>query len=134
MVRASLSRDGRFVAFDHADSGLVPGGYSWSEDVYVHGPYLSLSASPETVPRGQSLSLTMWTGKPGDPLVLALVDVSGVPLFQPVASGRFGVRGSWSVAGTPPAALQGTVVTFLGLGVAPSGRLERTGRQAVVLE
>lgn len=137
-IRAgAISDDGRFLAFDHRAPGLVSGDTNRNLDVFVRGPYLSLDVTwqdrDETVPPGPSLSLTTWTGTPGDACGLFVVRVDGVPLIRRLATGRFGADGTWSVTGTTPPALQGRVLTLLGLGLAPNGRPEQTDERTVTL-
>ncbi len=130
----SISGDGRFVAFDSAASNLVPGDTNGFKDVFVHGPYLTLEASPETVSAGATLTLTSWGGQPGGPALLAAVDINGTPLFLKIAFGTFDATGLWSVADTVPPGLSGIVATFLGIGIAPTGKVDLTNLEAITFQ
>src|SRR4029450_7935990 len=70
---ASISADGRYVAFHSLASNLVAGDTDATPDVFVHGPYPPLGAAPETVTAGATLALTTWKGQPGGQALLAVV-------------------------------------------------------------
>ncbi len=130
----SISGDGRFVAFESAATNLVPGDTNAKRDVFVHGPYLILEASPDTVSAGATLTLTTWGGQPLGLALLGVVDINGTPLFLTLAFGTFDASGLWSLGGTVPPGLSGNVVTFQSLGFAPTGKQALTNREAVTFQ
>ena len=100
-------------------------------DVFVHGPYLTLEASPETVLAGATLTMTTWGGQPGGPVLLAVVETNGTPLLVEIATRAFDPTGSWSIAETVPPGLSGVVAKFLSVGVEPTGEVGLTNLDTV---
>ena len=69
----------------------------------VHrGHDLFLSADPTSLLPGETLTLTMWEGRLGDPVYLYGVDVNGTPILKLVDAGTFDVQGQRIVSGTVP--------------------------------
>lgn len=130
----AISGDGRFVVFLSGASNLAPGDTNGKNDTFVHGPYLTLEAIPESVATGASLLLTTWKGLVGGKALLAVVGVNGVPLFQPAASGSFGGDGLWSLSRVVPPGIAGNVVTLQGFGFAPTGGLDLTNHETVTIQ
>ena len=133
-VGPSISADGRFVAFWSTATNLVSGDTNGREDVFVHGPYLTLSAESESVAVGEELNLTTWAGQLGGLAILWVVEVNGTPVSGPITSGLFDFFGLWSVSGTVPPGLSGLVVTFLAKGITPIGTVEATNRETVTFQ
>src|SRR6185503_366368 len=104
------------------------------DDVFVHGPYLTLSAESESVAAGDEMSLTTWLGEPGRLAVLKIVEVNAVSVSVPFVSGLFDAAGLWSVEGNVPFGLSGNVVTFRAIGIRPIGTVEHTNRETVTFQ
>ncbi len=130
----SISADGRIVAFGSISTNLVPGDTNFWSDAFVHGPYLTLEANPETVATGDAITLTTWTGLPGGASLLAVVDVNGTPLFVVMALGFFDADGLWTLTGTVPPGLSGNLVLFETLGIEPTGKVGISNEEAVTFQ
>ncbi len=129
----SICTDGRFVAFESQATNLVPGDTNGVYDVFVHGPYLTLEASPETVSAGATIAFTTWKGLAGGCVLLTMVDINGTPMWG-VAIDTFDVDGLWTLSGTVPPGLSGNVVTYLSVGFAPTGELQLTNLETVTFQ
>jgi hypothetical protein len=92
---------------------------------------LELQVSPQTVAQGDSLTLQLGEGNPGELHMLTVVDISGTPTFQSVLLGAFGSNGWWSLAGAVPAGFSGLDVTFQSLGFSRSGALVASNARIV---
>ena len=130
----AITPDARFVAFESYSSNLVAADTNATQDIFVHGPHLTLEADPEVVVAGSALSLTVWTGQASGLAMLAAVDINGTPTFTRVLSGKFDGNGTWSLSGTVPSSLAGNVITFLAFGIAPSGKAEVTNTEIVTIQ
>ncbi len=133
-IEPAISGDGRFVTFYGASTNLVPGDTNGWEDGFVHGPFLTLEARPEIVTTGSTITLTTWTGQAGGPVLLAAVELNGSSLFLPITSTRFDASGLWTLYGTVPPGLSGNVVTFVTLGIAPTGDVEISNLEPVTFQ
>ena len=131
---SSISRGARFVAFDSMASNLVPDDTNAAFDVFVHGAYLTLEATPETVAAGDTLAFATWSGQPAGPVLLAVVDVGGTALFQTLALGSFDGEGLWTLSGTVPAGLSGILATFQSFGQNPTGRADRSNAVRITFQ
>jgi len=129
----SIAGDGRSVAFASVVTTLVSGDTNGVSDVFVHGPYLTLEANPETVSTGDTLALTTWKGLVGACALLTAVDLNGTPLWT-LAIDIFDAGGLWTLSGTVPPGLSGNVVTFLSIGFAPTGELELSNLEVVAFQ
>jgi Tol biopolymer transport system component len=119
---ASLSPDGRFVAFESSAKNLVPGDANFAPDVFTRGPDLTLEARPSAPSGGATLTFDAWTGAALQPDLLVLTDVNGSATFVPALLGSFDVVGGWSTSATVPPGLSGNVLTFTLYGfVTPAG-------------
>ncbi|MEW6747924.1 MAG: calcium-binding protein [Planctomycetota bacterium] len=110
----SISADGRYVAFEGADGGLVPGDTNDEFDVFARGPELTLEADPGVVAPGQVLTLTEYKSVPGNPASLWVVSVNGSRTLMLVAAGNLGGDGNFVVSGIVPPGLSGESITFRG--------------------
>ena len=71
----AISGGGRFVAFHSDATNLVPGDTNKRNDLFVHGPHLTLEAAPDSAAAGATVTLTTWGGWPKGLTMLVLVDV-----------------------------------------------------------
>ncbi|MEW5980663.1 MAG: hypothetical protein AB1898_33255, partial [Acidobacteriota bacterium] len=117
----SISADGRFVAFMGLGSGLVAGDTNDTYDVFVRGPELTLEADPPVVGSDQPLTLTEYSGVPGNNASLWVVAVNGSRTLFLVASGSFGDTGAFVVSGLVPPGLSGVSITFRGYALGRAG-------------
>jgi hypothetical protein len=120
---ASISADGRFVCFHSIASNLVANDTNGTDDVFLHGPDLTLEADPQMPVAGATLTFSTWTGGSSAPSLLVVTDVNGTPSFFPALLGAFDVNGLWTFAATVPSGLAGDVITFETLGIVPSGKV-----------
>ncbi|MEW6743439.1 MAG: calcium-binding protein [Planctomycetota bacterium] len=123
---ASISADGRYVAFEGVGAGLVQGDTNADVDVFVRGPELTLDAEPTAVIPNSVLTLTEYKGVAGNLASLWALDLNGVATFLLVASGGFGADGNFVVSGVVPDFLSGGTVTFRGYAVGHSGSRVQT--------
>ena len=133
-VLPAISSDGRFVAFESGSTNLVSSDTNAAYDVFVHGPYLTLEATPPSPPAGAKLTFTTWTGLQQAPSLLALVDVNGTPTFMPAALMTFDPNGLWEVTTYVPAGLAGNVFQFESYGYVESGSVEVSNRAIVAFQ
>jgi len=120
----AISSDGRFVAFESGATDLVTGDTNSAYDVFVHGPYLTLEASPPSPPAGAKLTFATWTGMPLGQSLLALVDVNGTQTFLPVTIMTFDPNGLWVTSAYVPPGLKGNIFTFQTYGYVETGAVE----------
>jgi Tol biopolymer transport system component len=119
---ASISPDGRIVAFQSRARNLVPGDANFADDVFTRGPDLTLEATPSAPTAGATLTFDAWTGAALQANLLVLTDVNGTATFVPALLGSFDAVGGWSTSATVPNGLSGNVLTFTIYGlVAPTG-------------
>jgi Tol biopolymer transport system component len=122
----SISADGRYVAFESFSSELVLGDTDAEKDVFVRGPELALEVEPRLVLSGQTITLTVYTGVPGNPAALWAVDVNGSPILILLSSGRIARNGLYVVSGAVPPGLSGNTLIFRGSGIGQSSRIIET--------
>jgi Tol biopolymer transport system component len=127
----AMSADGRMVVFCSWATNLVGGDTNATLDVFVHGPYLTLEADPESAPAGATLTFTTWTGAVSGLCLLVVNDVNGTPTFVPAAIGSFDAHGLWTLAGTVPSGLSGNVITFETFGFIATGKVDVSNSFAV---
>ncbi|MEW6743217.1 MAG: FG-GAP repeat protein [Planctomycetota bacterium] len=97
-------------------------------------PDLALWADPLTVSVGTPLSFRTAYGDPGDPAMLVVVAVNGVPTFTRVTSGAFGADLTWTLSGTVPPGFTGFTATFRSYGLTRCGPADATNDQIVTFQ
>jgi Tol biopolymer transport system component len=122
-ITPSISADGRFVAFDSLASNLVSGDTNGTEDLFSHGPYLTLEADPQSPPAGATLTFNTWRGKSNGLSLLAATDVNGTFVFVPVILSAFDANGLWTLSATVPSGLAGYDITFETFGIIETGKV-----------
>ena len=86
----------------------------------------------EVVAPGGTVSLKTFGGAPFQLVLLAVVDVSGLPLYQPVALGGFDAFGEFTISGPAPPEVSGLSITFESIGFGQiSSKAVRTNREVV---
>lgn len=86
------------------------------------------------VPAGGSVALTTGGGIALHPVMVALVDVNGTPLFTQVAVATFDPSGVLLQTATVPTGLSGITATFQSFSLDASGRLEASNRDALTFQ
>jgi len=132
--RPAISAAGRFVAFQSFATNLVPLDTNGFVDTFVHGPSLTLEASPDIVTAGTAMTLTTFTGRAGGPALLAVVEVNGTPVFQPITLAIFDAIGLWTLPVSVPPGLSGNAVTLVTAGIAPAGSVEVSNLEQVIIQ
>src|SRR5262249_55630794 len=130
----SISTDGRFVAFESGATDLVSNDTNSASDVFVHGPCLTLEATPPSPPAGATLTFRTWTAQSGSQALLAVVDVNGTPMFVPAALMNFDPNGYWETYGYVPSGLKGYDFTFVSYGHSASGSVEESNPAIVAFQ
>jgi hypothetical protein len=133
-IVSSISRDGRFVAFDDYGHNLIPNDTNGRYDVFVHGPWLTLEADPPLCAAGTLLTFDTFTGNPGGQTLLVCTDVNGGATFIPVLFGAFDGAGVWSYSATVPTGFVGLALTFETLGIAPNGKVALSNPAVVTFQ
>lgn len=131
---ASISPDGRFVSFYGVDASLVPGDTNGWEDVFLHGPFLTLDADPPAVGPGATLTLTTNWGLPFGAALLAVTGLDGTPMFLPVTFGTFDAVGTWTLVSTVPSGLSGHFVNLISYGLVPNTSAKRSNEVVVTFQ
>lgn len=129
---ASISADGRFIAFESWNAALVTGDTNENSDVLVRGPELTLDADPTVVVPGQILTLTEYKSVPGHFASLWAVDVNGTPVSLLIVRGTIGDDGNFLFSSVVPPGLSGNTVAFRGYAVGQAGIMVRTNDRAVL--
>ncbi|MFO0985040.1 MAG: calcium-binding protein [Planctomycetota bacterium] len=111
---ASISADGRMVAFRSEADNLVPGDTNDVLDVFLRGAELTLEADATVVSEGQPLKITIYKGVPEHAVALFAVALDAAPSFAPIAAGKFGPNGNFALWGEVPHGLAGHSVTLRG--------------------
>jgi len=124
---ASISADGRYVAFMSDANNLVPNDTNARSDIFVHGSELAIVAEPPVVLSGQTLTLTEYKCVAGNLASLWSVNVNGSSIFLLVAVGSFASDGNYVVSGPVPPGLSGDTITFRGYAYGQSGLVVGTG-------
>lgn len=96
-------------------------------------PELGLYASPRSLAEGEALTLSTHGGKPGAPVLVALVDLGG-PLFVTQAVGSFDSEGSLELSGTIPVGLSGMAPVLQAFGIGPKNRVLASNREQVSIQ
>ena len=112
---ASISAGGRYVGFSGM-IGLVPEDHNDLSDAFVRGSVFTLDASPSSVGPGQVLTLTEYTGVPGNEASLWALSINGVPTPILISGGHFGLDGTFAFSAVVPPGLAGLLVAFRGYG------------------
>jgi Tol biopolymer transport system component len=120
----ALSADGRFVAFGSYADDLVVRDTNGFEDIFLHGPWLTLEADPMQAIAGATLTFSTWIGESLGPCMLVVSDVNGTPTFAPAAFATFDADGRWMLSGTVPSGLTGIVCDFETFGIVPTGKID----------
>jgi hypothetical protein len=137
---ASLSADGRFVVFVSYATNLVAGSDPAVSDVFLHdrktGAVTQVNVDSSGIP-GDSYCERCQISGDGRFVALAglaVVDVSGTPLFAWIAFGTFDGSGSWSLTAVVPPGLAGNVFTLQGFGIVETLRAAATNRVAISIQ
>jgi Tol biopolymer transport system component len=130
----AISADGRIVTFFSFAFFLVPNDTNRRNDVFLRGPEFTLEAEPSTVSAGQTLTLTTFAGVPGNGASTWAVDVSGTPIFVPIALGAVQSDGTFGVAAIVPPGLSSLDVTFRSYCIGEAGFLEHSNDATVVFQ
>ena len=133
-LEPSISADGRFVAFRSPATDLVLDDVEDGVDIYVRGPQFTLEAEPESVVAGNPIALTLWSGPPRGPALLAAVEVNGAPTFVVVTIDRFDHRGLWSLGGIVDPSLAGLSVTLRAYATRTDGRIGSSNKERVTIQ
>jgi Tol biopolymer transport system component len=118
----SISPDGRHVAYWSDADDLVANDTNGQNDLFAWGPALSLSAVPDVVKAGDTMTFDAWTGGAGALGMLAATNIDGTPTFVPVLVKTFDGGGVFGLSATVPSGLAGHQITFEAFGFLPSGR------------
>jgi Tol biopolymer transport system component len=129
-----ISRDGRMVGFTGMGDDLVYGDTNGTNDVFVHGPYLTLEVDPSMAAAGAALTFTTWTGQPSGLHLLVMVDVGGAAVFVPALLDTFDPTGVWTFSATVPGGLSGIELGFQSYGFVATGKLQASNEVAVTFQ
>jgi FG-GAP repeat len=120
-----LNRDG------YADIAIgAPNGGNGSVTVFL-GNDLYLNAQPRIVSPATPVTLVTREAEPGQPALLVINSVNGLPIFVPVLTGTFDATGSWIVSGTAPPGLTGFAVSFRAYARTSTGRIIDTANELI---
>lgn len=131
---AELSADGRFACFKSVADNLVPNDTDGTDDVFLHGAFLTLEADPSTVTAGDTLTITTWRAQPSAPVMLALVGLNGMPTFLPLVVTTCDSTGEWSVTATVPSGLAGSVLTFQSFAIVDTGKADASAPATLTIQ
>jgi hypothetical protein len=96
--------------------------YSAAGRAYVFaGNDLFLQSRKPHYRPGDLVRLVNRGGEPGNPSCVVLTDISGAPIFIPLAIGTLDANGAFALSGTAPPGLAGTTMTFLGFAIGANG-------------
>ena len=104
---------------------------------YESGAQVSFlfTATPHIpVPAGGTVALTTGGGIDLHPVLVALVDVNGTPVFTQVAVATFDPSGVLMQTATVPTGLSGITATFQSFTLDANGRLEASNRDALTFQ
>jgi len=128
-----ISADGRYVGFGSDANNLAPADVKYKDDVFVHGPLLTLEVDKPTATAGDLVQFVAWKAAPGTPNGFLLVEVDGTPLVRLLSSGIFAADGTWSGSFVVPPGLAGVNFTFQD--ACPYwGRAERSNRTTLQIQ
>jgi hypothetical protein len=130
----ALSIDGRYVAFRSGAIGLGVDDHNQLPDIFTHGPAFTLDATPTIVSSGKLLSLTVYTGPPGNTASLWVVtfDDSSVSLL--LAAGEFNAASVFDFSTVVPPGLSGSRVGFRGYSIDHETNLLPTNTVTVLFQ
>jgi Tol biopolymer transport system component len=131
---AQLSADGRFVCFHSVASDLVANDTNGTDDVFLHGPRLTLELDPAVVTAGSALTLSTWRAAPLAPAMLVVVDLDGASLFLPIVVSSCDATGVWSLQATVPGGLAGTTISFQTLAIVDTGKVELSNAATLTIQ
>ena len=123
---ASISGDGRFVAFSSLANDLVPDDNNAAQDIFLRGPEFTLESDSLTVRAGQPFTLTMYKGLIHRPASIWAVMIDGVRVSSLLFSGRFAADGTFACSAIVPQGISDHTIAFRGLGREASGCLTWT--------
>lgn len=126
----ALLEDTAFVAASSYDpNGLTNAGAVFTFDV----PDIVLDADPNSVTAGTLLTFTACGGVPGNPMRMFTAAINGIPLFQPVLSGAFGITGQWTISATVPndPTLPGNTISFVVFTINSNGNIVESNHEPV---
>lgn len=97
---------------------------------------LKFDVTPETAALLDPLTVDVWSGNPGWPLLIALIDVDGVPVSVPMVMGTFPPDGRFSVSDDVPndPTLVDVDFTFIAYGFDTLGKLRVTNTQTLSIQ
>ena len=101
----------------------LAGGYHEGAAYAFELQNLALDANMDAFVQGNTMTLTSCGGLQSALGLLAVVDVSGLPLFQRLDQGLFDLDGQRGLTATVPSGLAGLQVSFLALGYFQPGVL-----------
>jgi hypothetical protein len=116
--QVAMSDSRIFVAADGKD---VNGFADWGQVDAWFSPELNLQITPGSPAAGAPVTLATFPGTPGDPLVIAIVDVGGSTMFLPFFLTTFGSEYDWTVTANAPNPLFGVRVGFQALKISATG-------------
>ena len=136
---AADDRLGHSVGLDgeHAILGAIKGDGAATDSGSAYAyrvPDLALDAEDDSVAAGDSLRLHTRGGMPNGLVLVAAVDVDGIPIFWKLDIGRFDAAGHHSFGGTVPDGLSGIVAQFQSYGFRHPGKLVASNRETVTFE
>jgi hypothetical protein len=106
----ALTDQGAIVAAPNRDT-TTGGPDAGALELYDTGEFL-LGITPTTVSAGQKLSVSSQFGIPNAPVLLAVRNIDGTPLFNILLVARFSANYDWAFSGVVPQGLGGLDVTF----------------------
>ncbi len=131
---AAISADGRFVAFESLADNLVAGDSNTSDDIFVHGPFLTLEAGPSPVSAGATLTFDAWGGEASGASMLVVSSVNGTSFFIPVLLSTFDASGRFTFGVTVPNGLAGLTIGFELVGIQPNGKVGLSNSALVLFQ
>ena len=100
----------RAIMASHLDDDL--GLDSGSAGIFSVNEF-ALTATPEQVQAGDSLTFEAYCGTPATPVLLATADINGIPFFYTIIIHRFGADHRFTLSASVPDGLAGIDITFL---------------------
>ena len=81
--------------------------------------------------KGRTLHMVACGGQPAAPLMVAVVEVNGAPVFQPVRVGTFLSHGRWFDNSTVPPGLKFNNIALRAYGIRTDGRLDESNQMDI---
>ena len=131
---AQLSADGRSVCFHSVASDLVANDTNGTDDVFLHGPRLTLEVDPAVVTAGSALTLSTWRAASLAPAMLVVVGLNGASLFLPVVVSNCDAAGVWSLQATVPGGLAGTSISFESFAIVDTGKVDSSNAATLTIQ